>query len=178
MGRIVMHRTGAAGNHGKIGIEGQPSGIVRRKIRRRRFLSRRGPAVSEAKAKPVNMPPACNFAVEMRAGIFPSLSTSHPANSSGSTLQRLPASAEEKGVSRWNGRKRCRRTRGRAGMLFAMCLANDCDKRSCAQPCRTRRRTFWISYLRLATARPSRSGRRRIADPASIRKAARANAPR
>jgi hypothetical protein len=38
-----VHRTGAAGNHGKIGMEGQPSGIARRKIRRRRFLLRRAP---------------------------------------------------------------------------------------------------------------------------------------
>jgi Alpha/beta hydrolase domain len=33
------------------------------------------PAVSEAKAKPVNIPPATNFAVEVRADIFPSLNS-------------------------------------------------------------------------------------------------------
>jgi len=41
-----------------------------------------------------------NFAVEVSADIFPSLSSARPANSSGSTLQRLPASARGGGSAK------------------------------------------------------------------------------
>jgi hypothetical protein len=47
------------------------------------------------------------FTVEMSADIFPSSSSARPANSSGSTLQRLPASTEERGS--------CLAMRGRHG---------------------------------------------------------------
>jgi hypothetical protein len=74
MVRIVVHRTGPAGNHGKSVWKVSHPALFDEKSGGEAFCCAAAPAASEAKAKPVKMPPATNFAVEASADIFSSWS--------------------------------------------------------------------------------------------------------